>query len=188
MTAATGRHAPRGRGMQRIAIAMLLIAVLTAACSRTAPTHGPTNAPTKSPSNVPSNAPTEVGAGSCSIPPRTYDDLAACTGASEEIELQVAENSDGKTVGRIAVASKDPLDILAAMGAYASANISTNANSFTVFAYGSADDYENGTSYNRGRIFRTYRGPIKVAICTEFAVLDDGRDFCTKEQTYTVAM
>lgn len=129
---------------------------------------------------------TPPASGSCTIPPKTYADLAACRGESEQISLEVADSVQGKTVGRIAIASRDPAEILAAMGDY-TRQWSTRADSFTVFAYAKAADYAEGAGYNRGRIFWNNGGPITVNICTAFMDLGDGMDFCEAEAEYTVA-
>ena len=123
--------------------------------------------------------------GSCSLPPGTYDDLAACAGTSGQIELNVADSFQGKTTAKITIPSKDPRAILAAMGAY-TAEWSIGADSFTAFAYGSADEYENGSAYNRGRIFWNDGGPITLDICTEWHDVE-GIDSCTSQETFTVA-
>ena len=128
--------------------------------------------------------PTAPNTGTCAIPPRTFADLAACNGTSEQIELEIAESFEGKTTAKIAITSKDPQAILAGMGGYA-AEWSTGADSFTVFAYGSANDYASGAGYNRGRIFWNNGGPITVDICTTISDLG-GIDFCETETTYTV--
>jgi len=123
-------------------------------------------------------------AATCAFPPHTYDDLEACKGDSQQIELKVADSYDGKTTARIAITSKDPRTIVAAMGAYA-AEWSAGADSFTVFAYGSESDYRDGGGYNRGRIFWNNGGPITVDVCTAF---DDSQGVatCSKESSYMV--
>lgn len=55
-----------------------------------------------------------------------------------------------------------------------------------MFAYASEADYRAGAGYNRGRLFWNNGGPIEVDICTEFADLRDGIDFCSNEYTFTV--
>lgn len=123
---------------------------------------------------------------SCTIPPKTYSDLASCSGESEQIMLDIASSYHGKTVGRIAIASQNPAEILAAMGEYTRL-WSPGADSFTVFAYGALGDYAAGAPYNRGRIFWNNGGPITVNICTTFTRASDGIDSCDAEDEYTVA-
>ncbi|MEW6223204.1 MAG: hypothetical protein AB1627_01105 [Chloroflexota bacterium] len=139
-------------------------------------------------SSVPSRAtpaPPPAPADRCELPPRTYADLAACQGSSEQLELQIAESYQGKTTAKIAIASKDPQEILAAMGAF-TAEWSLGADSFTLFAYGSASDAAAG-SYNRGRLFWNNGGPITLDICTAYMDLGDGGpEICSEEQHFTV--
>lgn len=122
---------------------------------------------------------------SCTIPPKTYADLAACRGESEQISLEIADSFQGKSVVRIAIASRDPQAILAAMGD-ATRQWSIGANSFTVFAYAAAGDYAAGAGYNRGRIYWNDGGPITVNVCTSYIDLGDGIDFCDEESEYIV--
>lgn len=126
-----------------------------------------------------------AAAARCAIPPRTYDDLQACDGEYDEIEIIVAKSRLGKTTVRIAVASQDPTDILAAMGA-AARKWSTGADSFTVWAYATTSDYGAGAGYNRGMIFWNERGEITVRICTAYSDIGDGMDFCDDEAEYLV--
>lgn len=155
-------------------------AILIAGCS------GPpgTAAPARTPQTT-VKQPTPPTSVSCTIPPKTYADLASCRGESEQISLEVADSFEGKTVGRIAIASRDPAEILAAMGDY-TRQWSSGADSFTVFAYAKVADYAAGAGYNRGRIFWNNGGPITVNICTAFMDLGDGMDFCEAEDEYTV--
>jgi hypothetical protein len=123
---------------------------------------------------------------SCSIPPKTYADLETCRGSSEPISLDVADSIERKTVGRIAISSKDPTAILAAIGDDAR-KWSSGAKSFTVFAYAAVGDYAAGAGYNRGRLYWNNGGEITVNICTAISVADDGMDFCDDEAVYAVA-
>jgi hypothetical protein len=123
-------------------------------------------------------------AASCRLPPRTYDDLAACTGSSQQLELKIASSYQGKSTAKIAVPSKDPQTILAAMGAY-TAEWSIGADSWTLFAYGSADDASSGVGYNRGRLYWNNGGPITVDICTDYKEAD-GVEACSAQSHYTV--
>lgn len=141
---------------------------------------------TSAPAKTPQTTVKPPISSSCTIPPKTYADLASCRGDSEQISLEVADSFEGKTVGRIAIASRDPAEILAAMGEY-TGRWSSSANSFTVFAYAKVTDYAAAAGYNRGRIFWNNGGPITVNICTAFMDLGDGMDFCEAEAEYTVA-
>lgn len=153
---------------------MLAITLLVAACSwgGSAPATARVTAPA-------------AGGPRCAIPPRTYDDLKACDGEYDEIEVNVAKSRQGKTTVRIAVASQGPADILAAMGATAR-KWSTGADSFTVWAYATTTDYGAGAGYNRGMIFWNDRGEITVRICTAYSDIGDGMDFCDDEAEYLV--
>jgi hypothetical protein len=101
-------------------------------------------------SMAPADSP-RLPTGSCTMPPSRYEDLAACRGSSEQIELDIAGSFNGKTTARIAIVSKDRRWILAAMGAH-TAEWSIGADSFTLFAYSSANAYHAGGAYDRGRI------------------------------------
>jgi len=135
--------------------------------------------------NVPTIATSVQQTGGCTIPPRTYDDLNACTGEAEEIEVDIADSPDGQTTAHIAIPSKDPQTILAAMGA-SMAERSVGAANFGVFAYGSREDYAGGVGWNRGRIYWNDGGAITVDICTEFETWS-GIDVCVEESHFTVA-
>src|SRR5215217_4201804 len=142
---------PTSHGARVLFLWPLVFAMLTAACSGT--------------SSSTTAAKTSAGA-NCSIPPRTYSDLEACDGNSTEIELTVAKSFDGKTTAKIAIASRDPRQILSAMGAYTK-EWSTGADSFTVLAFGAETDPESGAGYNRGRIYWNNGGEITVNLCTK---------------------
>ena len=170
---------------QRIAAAaLLLITLAQAACSGTVSVATPQPVAVATAEPAPSVAAASGAAASCSIPPKTYADLAACKGKSKEIKLDLAKDANGHTVARIVVASKKPKAILAAMGAY-TAKWSQKADSFTVFAYGSRKDYRNGAGYNRGRIYWNDGGPIEVKICTDWYKFEVP-DACSEESTYIV--
>lgn len=120
----------------------------------------------------------------CTLSMMTYGDLATCEGESEEYSIDIATSSVGKTVGRIIVPSKDPLEILAAMGAYAREH-SGASDSFTVFAFGSELDAQEG-GYNRGRIFWNNGGPIEVDVCTTFFDIGEGVEVCDEHVELTL--
>jgi hypothetical protein len=122
-------------------------------------------------------------AGSCAIPPETYNDLAVCTGSYMFLEWTRAPDNVGtKSSAKIVITSRDPNDILAGLGAYAMAEGWTD--SFIVFAYGSNDRSIEG-NYNRGRLLWNLRGPITVDICTQFAEID-GVEVCTDQVEFTL--
>lgn len=106
----------------------------------------------------------------CTLEMRTYSDLASCEGPSEEYSIKLAKDFDGKTVARIIVPAKDPLEILAAMGSY-TREWSVGADSFTVFAIGSETAAAEG-GYNRGRIFWNNGGPIDVQVCKAYVTIE----------------
>jgi hypothetical protein len=161
--------------------ALLVACLVVGGCgSVTRPGATPTSA-----MNQPTEAPAATAAG-CPVEPKTYDDLAGCDGESQQISLDVADGFQGKTIARIAIASRSPADIVAAMGAY-TREWSTGANSFTLFAYGDVGDYAAGARYNRGRVFWNDGGTITVNVCTEISQLEDGMDICDDEAEYTVA-
>jgi hypothetical protein len=166
--------------MRRLAIAA--VALLAAGCGGSAPTPSSLGASPPLGSARPLGSATLLAV--CAIPPDTYADLAACHGTADEFDLQLAKMSDGKTVARVAIASKDPQEILAGMGAYTAAH-DTTAGSFTVFAFGSERDYKRGAGYNRGRIFWNNGGPITVDVCTAWEK-PGNVDICTDELHFTV--
>lgn len=126
-----------------------------------------------------------VDASRCTVAnAKSYDDLRSCRASPVQVELEIADDFQGKTTSKIAVTSKDPDAILAAMGAWA-VEWSTGADSFTVFAYGSESDAELG-GYNRGVLFWNDGGPISVDICTAFTDLE-GTDFCEQRRSLTLA-
>lgn len=115
---------------------------------------------------------------------KTYEDLVACRGTSEQFSLEVAESRQGKTVAKIIIPSKDPDTILGAMGA-STTEWSIGADSFTLWAYGSRADAEE-SGYSRGRIFWNNGGQIEVKVCTAISVVEasDGSfEFCDEEAT-----
>jgi hypothetical protein len=129
-------------------------------------------------------APTATPAGSCTIPPETYNDLAACTGPFLFLEGGMAmDNVRTKWSAKIVIPSKDPNDILAGLGAYMREEGWTD--SFIVFAYGWNDPSTEG-NYNRGRLLWNFRGPITVDICTEFTHVK-GVEACTDQIEFTVS-
>jgi hypothetical protein len=121
--------------------------------------------------------------GSCAIPPETYNDLAACNGAFEFLESSVADSVRRKSSAKIVVASKNPEDILAGLGAYM--KVEGTTDSFVVSAYGSNDRSIEGR-FNRGRLLWNFRGPITVEICTQFAEVR-GFEICTDQIEFTVS-
>ena len=121
--------------------------------------------------------------GSCAIPPETYNDLAACNGAFEFLESSVADSVRRKSSAKIVVASKNPEDILAGLGAYM--KVEGTTDSFVVSAYGSNDRSIEGR-FNRGRLLWNFRGPITVEICTQFAEAR-GFEICTDQIEFTVS-
>lgn len=152
----------------RLALLLLLVTFTAGCASRSAATPEPTPI------------------GHCAIPPRTWADLDACEADPERLSLKIAESRHGKTIATIAVASKDPGDILAALGAFA-VEWSTGADSFTVWAYSDAEAEDLG-GYNRGVLFWNNDGPIEVGICTNWYDLDDGGpEVCAEEQTFAVS-
>jgi hypothetical protein len=160
--------------MRRSSIAAFALAVVGCGAG------GPTPAPLAS--SLPLASATRLAA--CAIPPDSYADLAACKGSAEQFALKLAKTFDGKTVARVAIASKDPQAILAAMAGY-TAQWSTKADSFTLFAYGSQRDYKLGAGYTRGRIFWNDGGPITVDVCTRWEKVGKV-DTCTDELHFTV--
>jgi hypothetical protein len=124
-------------------------------------------------------------AGDCPIPPRTFDDLHACTGESEVIERDVPVGFDGRTSDHIVISSKDPQAILAGLAAYATAR-GLGVGSFGLSAYGSRDVYDGGVGFNRGQIYWNDGGEITVDICTEYETWS-GIEICVKESRYVVA-
>lgn len=138
---------------------------------------------TSSATTISVTAPPSLTTQSCTLPPASYEVLRACEGQSTQLELKIAESMDGKTTARIAVKSKDPEAILAAMGAFMS-EWDAGARSFTVWAYGSARDARRG-GYNRGVLFYNNDGPVTIRVCTAFEKLE-GVDFCTDEDEYVI--
>jgi hypothetical protein len=123
-------------------------------------------------------------AGSCTIPPRTYDDLAACAGPFAFLEGSLAPDTvHTKWSAKIVIPSTDPDDILAGLGAYMSEEGWTD--SFIVLAYGANGPSTEG-AYNRGRLLWNLRGPITVDICTEFADVR-GVEACTDQIEFMVS-
>lgn len=158
-----------GVAMRPVAV-VLVVTLAVAACGGTAE-------PTVKPAS-----PTPVG--SCSIPPRTYADLVACSGTSDPFDLQVADSFDGKTVARIAVNSRNPEEILRALGVVAR-EWSAGADSFSAWAYSSEKDYNEGAPFNRGMIFWNDGGEITLTICTDWEKVG-GIDSCTESVDYAV--
>ena len=120
---------------------------------------------------------------SCTIPADTYDDLAACAGPFEFLEWSAGDSVRAKSSAKIVIASRDPNDILAGLGAYTREWGLTD--SFVVLAYGSNDPSIAGR-FNRGRLAWKDRGPITIEICTAFAEIK-GTEVCTDQMEFTVS-
>lgn len=170
----------QGRSALALALVMTLLLV---GCGGAPPAT--TRAPaTQAPAITIAPMTTDPATDRCTLAMTTYADLASCQGESEEYSIEVATSSVGKTLGRIIVPSKEPIEILAAMGAYAREN-SGASDSFTVFAFGSETDAQEG-GYNRGRIFWNNGGPIEVDVCTTFFDIGEGVEVCDEHVTMTL--
>jgi hypothetical protein len=158
--------------MRRAAI--VAIVLVLAGCGDARPTTQPTAAAT-------------AGGAGCTLRAMKFSELKGCQAASEQVSLVIPDSKEGKTSAKIVIASKDPLQILAAIAAYTYERRG-GVHSFTVFSWVtragvSIDEYS-------GRLYWNNDGPIAVDICTAWVKIKASGgsiELCDTRTTLTLA-
>lgn len=127
--------------------------------------------------------PLATGTARCTFPLRSMADVASCQGGGTVFEASVP-GTDGRQIVRVAVDSRDNDAIVAAL-ADVFRRYWSSSNPLTVYGYGSADEYQDGFPYSRGRVV-TDSSVAEFTVCTAWH--DPPVDSCSDEASFRVPL